>query len=83
MGSTTVRITRNTWKSLQETARQTGMTMQEIMEKSVEEYRRKRLLEETNNAFLNLKKKPGQWKEEQEERQLWDKTLGDNLEDKQ
>ncbi len=79
MGSTTVRITRNTWKSLRETARQTGMSMQEIMEKSVEEYRRKRLLEETNNAFLVLKEKPEHWKEEQEERRLWNKTIGDNL----
>lgn len=61
MGSTTVRITRNTWKSLRETAR----------------------LEETNNAFLALKAKPEHWKEEQEERRLWEKTIGDNLEDEQ
>ncbi len=51
LGSTTVRVTTETWKLLRETAERTGMTMQEILEKSVEEYRRKRFLEETNDAF--------------------------------
>jgi hypothetical protein len=55
--------------------------MQEILEKSVEEYRRKRLLEETNNAFLALKNNPEQWEEELKERQLWDRSLADNLEE--
>ncbi len=80
MSSTTVRVTRNTWKSLRDTAEQTGMSMQEILEKAVEEYRRKRLLEETNDAFWDLKKNPEQWEEELKERELWDKALADNPE---
>ncbi|MEW5920168.1 MAG: toxin-antitoxin system protein [Bacillota bacterium] len=82
MSSTTVRVTKKTWKSLRETAERTGMTMQEILEKSVEEYRRKRFLEETNNAFQVLKENPVKWEEELQERRLWDQTLADNLEER-
>jgi len=57
------------------------MTMQEILEKSVEEYRRKQLLEETNKAFLALKQNTKQWKEELEERHIWDRALADNQEE--
>lgn len=72
-------VTKKTWKSLRQTAEQTGMTMQEILEKSVEEYRRKQLLEETNKAFLALKQNAEQWKEELEERHIWDRALADEL----
>lgn len=81
MGSTTVRISKRTWKSLRQTAEQTGMTMQEILDKSVEEYRRKQLLEETNRAFMALKQNTKQWKEELEERDIWDRALADNQEE--
>ena len=81
MGSTTVRISKRTWKTLRQTAEQTGMTMQEILEKSVEEYRRKQLLEETNKAFMALKQNTKQWKEELEERDIWDRALADNQEE--
>jgi predicted transcriptional regulator len=81
LGSTTVRISRKTWKSLRQIAEQTGMTMQEILEDSVEGYRRKQLLEETNKAFLALKKDAKQWRKELEERHIWDRSLADNQED--
>ncbi len=81
MSSTTVRVTKETWKLLRETAERTGMTMQEILEKSVEEYRRKRFLEETNDAFQALKENPAKWEDEQNERRLWDETLADNQEE--
>jgi len=81
VGSTTVRISKRTWKTLRQTAEQTGMTMQEILEKSVEEYRRKQLLEETNKAFMALKQNTKQWKEELEERDIWDRALADNQEE--
>lgn len=82
MGSTTVRVTKKTWEALRETAGRTGMTMQEILEKSIEEYRRKRFLEETNNAFQLLKESPAQWEEEINERRLWDQSFADAPEEK-
>ncbi|NLX90405.1 MAG: toxin-antitoxin system protein [Firmicutes bacterium] len=72
-------VTKKTWKSLRQTAEQTGMTMQEILEKSVEEYRRKLLLEEANKAFLALKQNTEQWEEELKERHIWDRALADEL----
>ena len=82
MSSTTVRVTRKTWEALRETAARTGMTMQEILDKSIEEYRRKRFLEETNNAFQVLKDCPAKWEEELRERRLWDQPFADALEEK-
>ncbi len=79
MGSTTVRITTATWKTVRDMANQRGVSMQEILERAVEEYRRISFLDETNRAFLALKEDPEKWKEEQEERRIWAETLADDL----
>ena len=39
-----------------------------------------RLLEETNRAYAALRSDPDAWKEERQERTLWDETLSDGLE---
>lgn len=38
------------------------------------------LLEENNRAYAKLAADPEKWKEELEERKLWDNTLMDDLE---
>jgi hypothetical protein len=39
------------------------------------------IFEEANQAFLRLKNNPNSWKEELEERQLWEQTLLDGIDD--
>jgi len=54
-------------------------SMQSVLEKAVEEYRRRRFLEDVNAAYLLLKEDPEAWKELEEERSAWDATLADGL----
>ena len=49
--------------------------------KTVEAYRRRRFLEENNRAFAALRANPKTWKTEQAEREAWDMTLADGLEE--
>jgi hypothetical protein len=45
------------------------------------EYKRKILLSQTAEAFLNLKKNSKLWEDEIKERELWDNTLLDGVEE--
>ena len=42
--------------------------------------RRKKLIQASNEAYAKLRRNPKAWKEELEERALWDATLADGLE---
>ena len=55
--------------------------MQVVLEEALEDYRRKELINETNKAYALLRKDKKAWKEELEERKLWECTLMDGLED--
>ncbi|MDD4170145.1 MAG: toxin-antitoxin system protein [Desulfotomaculaceae bacterium] len=79
MPSTTVRISHSTWKTLREIADRVGEPMQAVLDKAIEEYRRKCFLEEANRAYLALRNNPDAWKDEIEERVAWDVTLNDGL----
>ena len=54
--------------------------MQVIIEQAIEQYRRHVFLEQSNQAFAALKANTEAWKEEQEERALWDNALNDGQE---
>ena len=81
MVSTTVRIKEETHQTLKELAEQDNLPMQEVLGKAVEAYRRWRLLEATNAGYAAMRADPEVWKEELEERALWEATLGDGLAD--
>lgn len=81
MASCTVRIDSSTYKILQSLSAQTGRKMREILSEAVELYRRQLFLKKTNDAFAKLKTDPQTWKEEKEERAVWDTTLLDGLRD--
>jgi len=73
----TTRISVPAHRVLQELARHSGKSMQEILEAAIETYRRQRFLEEASEAFAVMKADPKAWKAEQDERGLWDNTLTD------
>ena len=81
MASTTVRISPETLQALRELAQQLGEPMQRILANAVEGYRRQKVLERTNHAYGVLRSDPEAWQEEQEERQAWDITLPDGLDE--
>lgn len=80
MAGTQVRVSESTHQLLRSLATQAGESMQDVVEKAVEHYRRKAFLEGLNNDFLNLQENSVAWKDEVEERTLWDNTLQDGLE---
>lgn len=75
-----VRITKQTHQQLTTLAKENGVSMQAVLDKAVEAYRRQSFLEALNNDFATLKNKPKEWVEEIEERKLWEQTLADGME---
>ena len=80
MPSLTVRIGEKSHKSLREIAERTRESMQAVLAKAIEEFRRKSFLEDANAAFAVLRRDPKAWRREQEERAAWDVTLSEGLE---
>lgn len=80
MPTATVRINDKSRNILRELAAREGKSMQEILEKAIETYRRQRFLEEVNAAYAALRQDPEAWATVQKERADWEVTLGDGLE---
>jgi hypothetical protein len=81
MASLTVRISRSTHIALRALAEETDESMTEILDKAIELYRRQHFLAGLNADFATLRKNHAAWKQEQGERELWDSTIADGLED--
>jgi len=79
MSQATVRISERTREKLREIARAEDRSMQAVLEKAVETYRRKRLFEELDVAYAKLREDPEAWEALEAERRLWDGTLADGL----
>jgi hypothetical protein len=71
----TVRIKPETHAKLRDLATSTGDSLPELLDKAVEDYRRKTFLAECNRAYEALKSDPKAWAEELKERDGWDATL--------
>lgn len=78
MASKNIRVSEETMIYLKELSKKANTSMQDIVQKAVEDYRRNRILEETNTAFMKLKGDTKAWQEEEIERKEWEATLGDN-----
>ena len=79
MGSAMVRISDHTREALREIAHAEKDSMQSVLEKAVEQYRRRRLFDELDAAYAKLQEDPEAWRSLQDERRVWDATLGDGL----
>ena len=77
MGSQIVRIDEKSHKVLRELADVDRCSMQEVLARALEEYRRIRFLREANTAYGALRQNAKLWKEEEKERFAWDATRGD------
>jgi len=81
MSSTIMRVSGTVRQSLGDLSAKMDKTRQAILDEAVEEYRRRRFLEEVNEGYAALRNDPEAWKEELEERELWEATLPDGLEE--
>ncbi len=79
MSQATVRISERTRETLREIAHAEEESMQAILEKAVEEYRRKRFLEDLNAAYATFRSDREAWTAFEAERAEWETTLGDGL----
>jgi hypothetical protein len=79
--ATNVRIQPASYAQLKQLAQAAGVPMPQMLAEAIDELYRKRFLEECNRAYARLRADPKAWKEELDERRLWDHSLADGLED--
>ena len=65
---------------LRSEVRASEVSMEQVLDQDLEQYRRRQILEATNAAYAVLQKNPAAWAELLEERAEWDVTLIDGLE---
>lgn len=80
MSNPTVRIDARTHRVLKELANESGESMQAVLQRVIEEERRRRFVEAANADYAALQAHPAAWAELEAERKLWDTTLLDGLE---
>lgn len=79
--SATVRISKSAHQALRELSETERVPMLTLLDRAIESYKRQRILEATNRAYAALRVNPDAWKQELKERNLWDATLADGLDD--
>ena len=78
MPSATVRISKGTRDTLRDLAIRSGESMQTIIDRAIEDYRRQSFIEQANKAYLALRENSETWEAEFKERREWEATLADN-----
>ena len=80
MASTVVRISESSHQRLRKLARSSRTSMQEVLDRAIDEYERNRFFDELNEDFAALRSNPEAWAEYREEALLLENTLMDGLE---
>jgi hypothetical protein len=75
----TVRISPHAHDLLRALANEESVSMQAILDRALEYYRRERFLREANADYEALKQNPKAWKKVLEERETWEGTLADGI----
>ena len=81
MSSVAVRVSTRSRETLRRLARQSGTSLQAVLEGAIEEYETRQFLEAANRSYAALRKKPKAWEQELRERRAWDATLSDGLQE--
>lgn len=80
MQSVNVRISSQSYQILKSLSQEKGQSMQSVIDQAIEDLRRRKMLEATNDAFSALKADKKEWEDELKERGLWENTLLDGVE---
>lgn len=76
-----IRLRPNAHQTLKEIARVTGQSLQDTLDRAIDDLRRKVYLEGINADYAALQADPKQWEAHRKEAELWDTTSADGLED--
>jgi hypothetical protein len=79
MQTQTVIISESAHQLLQQLADLEKTSTEVVLDRALEVYRREVFLRQANVAFADLKSNEEAWKEELEERELWDNTVADGM----
>jgi predicted transcriptional regulator len=79
--TSTIRISNSTKEIIEEIAAREGRSRSAVLSDAVERYRRERFFESLNDGYTRLKADEKAWKDELRERELWESTSGDALEE--
>ncbi|HVK10358.1 MAG TPA: hypothetical protein VM597_16445 [Gemmataceae bacterium] len=79
MPGTTLIVTEVVGRKLRELAAKTGRPVDEVLERAVEEYHRQQFWAAVDAGYAALRADPNTWDAEQAERNEWDGTLADGL----
>lgn len=79
MPELTVTLSNTAHETLVKLAETSGETMQTVLDKAIENYRRYVFLMQANQAFVVLRQNEELWSEELAERELWDQTMADGV----
>ena len=74
-----VRVSPRAHQLLLQLAEEEQQSMQAVLDRALERYRRERFLRAANADFEALRRDQKAWKEELRERQVWERTLADGL----
>jgi hypothetical protein len=77
MQTQTVIISESAHQLLQQLADLEKTSTEVVLDRALEVYRREIFLKQANAAFADLKSDEKAWREELEERDLWDNTIAD------
>ena len=80
MAGTQIRVSETTHRIIQSLSAQTGKSMSVIADEAIEKYKREQFFDGLNDDFKALQADEDAWREELEERKLWENTLLDGLE---
>jgi len=81
MQSTTVRLNLEAHAILQELAAEEHESLSAILQKALDDYRRRVFLRKVGEAYATLRSDSSVWKEELSERESWDSTIEDGLDE--
>jgi hypothetical protein len=79
MSTPTVRISEASHRLLREVAEKTGDSMLQVLDKALDDYRRKLFFQMLDKGYAVLRSDSAAWAAAKEERNLWDTTLMDGL----
>jgi len=79
MAHTTVRISEETRDLLRSIAEEEGASMQAVLSRALEAYRRERFIAEVNAGYARLREEPSEWYAMEADRSIFDAALGDGL----
>lgn len=77
-----VRISLHAHDLLRQLAEEESASMQAVLDKAIERYRRERFLRAANEDYATLKRDAKAWKQERHEREIWERASADGLEKK-